>query len=117
MDEQMALNGGPIHAPVGAGVTMSGPSSVKTIDRLVGVLSCFSAERPTWSLAELSVQLGLPKSTLHRFLISLESHGILRRDAVDKRWRLGYRLFIWGSLAGETTDLRQLSRPVMCDLV
>ena len=95
---------------------MSGPSSVKTIDRLVGVLSCFSAERPTWSLAELSVQLGLPKSTLHRFLVSLESHGILRRDPVDKRWRLGYRLFIWGSLAGESTSLRQLAGPVMCDL-
>ncbi len=96
---------------------MSGPSPVKTIDRLVNVLSCFSPDRPTWSLAELSAQLGLPKSTLHRFLISLESHGVLRRDPVDKRWRLGYRLFIWGSLAGETTSLRQLARPVMCDLV
>jgi IclR family KDG regulon transcriptional repressor len=92
-------------------------SQVKTIDRLVRVLDCFTPERSTWSLAELSTQLDLPKSTLHRFLVGLESHGILRRDAGDKKWRLGYRLFIWGSLAAESTGLRQIARPIMHELV
>lgn len=96
---------------------MSNTSSVKTIDRLVMVLGCFSAERPAWSLAELSVHLGLPKSTLYRFLVSLEYHNILHRNPEDKRWRLGYRLFVWGNLAGESTNLRQLARPAMRDLV
>jgi IclR family KDG regulon transcriptional repressor len=92
-------------------------SQVKTIDRLVKVLDCFTPDRSTWSLAELSTQLHLPKSTLHRFLVGLESHGILRRDADDKKWRLGYRLFIWGSLAAESTGLRQIARPIMHELV
>ena len=92
-------------------------SQVKTIDRLVRVLDCFTPERSTWSLAELSTQLDLPKSTLHRFLVGLESHGILRRDAGDKKWRLGHRLFIWGSLAAESTGLRQIARPIMHELV
>jgi DNA-binding IclR family transcriptional regulator len=91
-------------------------SSVKTIDRLVKVLGCFSSERPTWSLAELSEQLGLPKSTLHRFLVSLEHHGILRRGARDRRWRLGYRLVIWGNEAQESTGLQHLARPVMQEI-
>ncbi len=90
---------------------------VKTVDRLVRVLDCFSFERPTWSLAELCTELDLPKSTLHRFLVSLEAHGILRRDPVDVRWRLGYRLFIWGALAERSTGLRQVTQPVMQDLV
>jgi len=59
----------------------------------------------------------LPKSTLHRFLVGLESHGILRRDADDRQWRLGYRLFVWGSLAGESTGLREIANPIMRDLV
>lgn len=96
---------------------MSKRPSVKTVDRLVRVLDCFSSQRPTWSLAELSAHLRLPKSTLHRFLVSLESYGILRRDSADKRWRLGYRLFIWGSLAAESTGLRHIARPIMRDLV
>jgi IclR family KDG regulon transcriptional repressor len=91
-------------------VTVNSSSSVKILD-------CFSPERPAWSLAELSAYLGLPKSTLHRFLVSLESHGILRRDAGDKQWRLGYRLSIWGGLAAQSTGLRHLARPIMRDLV
>jgi len=92
-------------------------SPVKTVDRLVKVLDCFSSQRPTWSLAELSLHLHLPKSTLHRFLCGLESHDVLRRDPADKRWRLGYRLFVWGNLAAESTGLRHVARPFMHDLV
>jgi len=90
---------------------------VKTIDRLVKIMDCFSPEQPVWSLRELSEQLQLPPSTLHRFLVSLEAHGILRRDPGDKRWQLGYRTFIWGNLAAESTGLRHVARPVMHDLV
>lgn len=91
--------------------------SVKTVDRLVKVLDCFTPEQPVWSLAELSDQLQLPPSTLHRFLVSLEAHGILRRDLSDKRWQLGYRTFIWGSLAAESTGLRHIARPILRELV
>jgi IclR family acetate operon transcriptional repressor len=92
-------------------------SPVKTVDRLVAILDCFSPGQQTWSLAELSAHLALPKSTLHRFLASLESHGILRRDPGDLRWRLGYRLFVWGSLAVESTGLRHVAGPALRDLV
>jgi DNA-binding IclR family transcriptional regulator len=91
-------------------------SPVKTVDRLVSILDVFRPERPAWSLAELSFHLGLPRSTLHRFLVGLEAHGILRRERGDARWRLGYRLFVWGSLVAETMSLRHLALPVMGDL-
>ncbi len=92
---------------------MSRSSSVATVDRLVRVLDVFSADRPTWSLADLSAKLCLPKSTLHRFLVSLETHGILRRDPADKLWRLGYRLVTWGELAERATGLGHVARPIM----
>jgi DNA-binding IclR family transcriptional regulator len=91
-------------------------SSVKTVDRMVEVLDRFSPEHPSWSLAELSSDLHLPKSTLHRFLVGLETHGILRRDPNNKLWRLGYRLLAWGRLAYEGTELKHIVRPVMLDL-
>jgi len=92
-------------------------TSVKTVDRLVRILDCFSPEQHAWSLADLSAHLGLPKSTLHRFLVSLESHGILRRGTTDKRWRLGYRLSVWGSAAAQSTGLRHIAKPIMRELV
>jgi len=54
--------------------------SVRTIDRLVAILNCFTRDKTSWSLADLSLRLGLPKSTLHRFLVGLEQHAILRRN-------------------------------------
>jgi len=91
-------------------------TDVKTLDRLVLILDCFTRSQPVWSLAELSARLNVPKSTLHRFLVGLETHDILRRDADNKCWRLGYRPVIWGSLAAESTTLRDLARPVMAEL-
>jgi IclR family KDG regulon transcriptional repressor len=92
-------------------------SAVKTIDRLVEILDYFASGHSVVSLAELSEHLNLPKSTLHRFLVSLESHGILRRDANDKKWRPGYHLIIWGSVAAENSTLREIAKPFLTDLV
>jgi DNA-binding IclR family transcriptional regulator len=92
-------------------------TSVKTIDRLVRIVDSFSSSRLSWTLTELSDHLDVPKSTLHRFLSSLEAHGILRQDEETKQWRLGYHLFVWGNLAQQSTALRDIAKPVMRDLV
>jgi DNA-binding IclR family transcriptional regulator len=92
-------------------------SAVKTIDRFVEILDCFAHEQRSLSLVELSTYLDLPKSTLHRFLVSLESHGILRRQEDNKRWQLGYHLIAWGNLASKSTSLREIARPFMRELV
>lgn len=96
---------------------MSKKDSVKTVDRLVSIVNSFNRERSTWSLTELSIKLGIPKSTLHRFLASLESHGILRRGHTDGLWRLGYQLVSWGNFAAESSGLRQVAKPILEDLV
>jgi DNA-binding IclR family transcriptional regulator len=96
---------------------MDNSSQVKTVDRLVDVLDCFTSEQSNWSLGELAGRLDIPKSTLHRFLASLESHGILRRDASRKKWQLGYHLLIWTSLASESSNLREIAQPILRELV
>lgn len=92
-------------------------STVKTIDRLVEILDYFATGHDSLSLAELSAYLNMPKSTLHRFLISLEVHGILRREEESRRWRLGYHLITWGGAAGESNSLRDVAHPVLLELV
>jgi IclR family KDG regulon transcriptional repressor len=91
-------------------------SAVKTIDRLVEILDYFAHCHAGLSLSELSEHLNLPKSTLHRFLVSLEAHGALRRDANDKKWFPGYKLIVWGSVAAENTTIREIAKPFMSDL-
>lgn len=88
-------------------------SPVKTINRLVEILDSFSSRPSGWTLVELSDHLGIPKSTLHRFLLALEAHGILQRDPRDRRWRLGYRPLLWGRLAANHGGLHLIARPIM----
>ena len=95
---------------------MDDRASVRTIDRMVEVLDCFSTDRPAWSLAELSARLELPKSTLHRFLVGLERNGLARRGHEDGKWRLGHRLVIWGNLAAATTGITHIAAPLMREL-
>jgi DNA-binding IclR family transcriptional regulator len=85
-------------------------SNVKTLNKLVLVLDSFTAERPAWTLAELSARLGMPKSSLHRLLVGLEEHGILVRNGTENLWRLGYRLFAWGNLVPRITGLQPVAR-------
>lgn len=92
---------------------MEGNPAVKTVNRLVKILDSFSSRPAGWSLVELSAHLGLPKSTLHRFLVALEAHGVLQRASGDHRWRLGYRPLLWGRLAANHGGLHLLARPVM----
>lgn len=93
-----------------------GIARVKTIDRMVAILGCFTVDKPGWSLADLTARLGVPKSSLHRHLLSLEHHGILRRDA-GKLWRLGHRLFIWGTLVPKINTLQHIAEPRLKYLV
>lgn len=93
-----------------------GNSTVTTIDRLVEILDYFAQGHTAVSLAELSDHLNLPKSTLHRFLFGLESHGILRREANNKKWQPGYHLIVWGSVAAENTMIRDIAKPFLSEL-
>jgi len=96
---------------------MAVSTSVKTVDRMVRIIDSFSTSRLSWTLTDLSEHLEVPRSTLHRFLRSLEAHGIVRQDDESKRWHLGYHLYVWGNLAEKSTALRDIARPVMEELV
>ncbi len=67
-------------------------------------------------MADLTAHLEVPKSSLHRYLLALEHHGILRRDQ-DKLWHLGFRLFFWGSMVSELASLRHVAKPYLNRLV
>jgi DNA-binding IclR family transcriptional regulator len=85
----------------------------QALDRFVAILNVFSAQRPSVSLAEVTVATGLDKSTVHRLLGALDGHQLVHRDPVTKRYRLGSALLIWGALAAESIDVRQAADPVM----
>jgi DNA-binding IclR family transcriptional regulator len=66
--------------------------TVRAVERALDILLCF-ANTSDLTLTEISIRVGLHKSTVHRLLASLEGKGFIMRDAGTDKYRLGYRLW------------------------
>ena len=84
---------------------------------MVSIIESFTKEKSVWSLRDLSAHLGIPKPSLHRFLVSFEHYGILHSRDKESNWSLGYCLFIWGSHVPQVATLQQIARHFLRDLV
>jgi IclR family transcriptional regulator, KDG regulon repressor len=76
----------------GDAIMDEGKHTVRAVERALDVLLCFT-ENTELGLTEISRQVSLNKSTVHRLLASLEGKGFLIRDRVSEKYRLGFRLW------------------------
>jgi IclR family acetate operon transcriptional repressor len=90
---------------------------IQAIERAVAILNAFSAERPELGVTELADLLGLHKSTVHRFLVNLETAGLVERNSRTARYRLGLRIFELGGLVLQQMNLWDEALPFLEGLV
>jgi IclR family pca regulon transcriptional regulator len=87
------------------------PSTSQSLERGLAILSAFRSDRPLLGVSELSRQIGLTRSTTHRYVATLAKLGYLRQDAATKRYRLGPRVLDLGFSAIHSMELREISAP------
>jgi IclR family acetate operon transcriptional repressor len=81
-------------------------------------LNCLSeAVEGGATLTELSEQVGLPSSTAHRLLTTLEQERYVRFDPEGRLWAIGVQAFITGSTFTKTRSLVAIARPHMRSLM
>ncbi|AVU76435.1 IclR family transcriptional regulator [Pseudomonas sp. FP1154] len=90
---------------------------VGAVSRLFAVLRSLGdtvegGERVT----QLAQRIGLSQPTTHRMLRSLMDEGMVEQDARSKRYRLSLDFFALAARAGNTGNLRELTRPAMLRL-
>jgi DNA-binding IclR family transcriptional regulator len=85
------------------------------VGRVMAVLNCFGVGRTELTLTQIATRSGLPLSTVRRVTMELESGGYLER-LVNKRYRVGIRLWEIGSIAPQQRGLREAAQPGMHDL-
>ena len=54
--------------------------SVRSVERALDILLCFSRESPELSMTQIAKRVGIHKSTAHRLLATLEQKNFLERD-------------------------------------
>jgi IclR family transcriptional regulator, acetate operon repressor len=89
------------------------PNGVQSIDRAVAILTAFTPQQPTIGVVELSRMTGLSRSTTHRLLASLLSHGLVRQVAAGDKYTLGPTVLSLASVADKSMDLRWMAGDLM----
>jgi DNA-binding IclR family transcriptional regulator len=97
----------------GIGHKVAGASSAR---KLLNVLLCFSADRPLWSVVELSEHLDVSMSTMYRYIALLREVGLIE-SAGDNSYRVSKRVIALAraSEAGRSR-LEDVALPVMTRL-
>lgn len=89
------------------------PYRVQVLDRALAALDVLANRSTECSLAELCTALKLHKSTVHRLMMVLERHRLVDKNQETGRYRLGLKLFEFGSKAIAALDLRRHARPCL----
>lgn len=87
----------------------AGQYHLKAISRALDVLDCFNESRPELTLKDISVQIGLPESTLFRILRTLESRHYLLQNP-DGSYQLPPKL-LFGFVQARAEHVRIKLRP------
>lgn len=86
---------------------------VRSVGRAVAILEQFTLDRPEPTLTEISIGIGLSKSTTHRLLTTLEAAEMVEFDRRSLRYRLGLKVFRLGSVASKSMDLVKQAEPLL----
>ncbi|MCF8067959.1 MAG: IclR family transcriptional regulator [Desulfobacterales bacterium] len=87
--------------------------SIKSVGKAVEILNCFSVQKPILGISDISRMLGYTKSTVSRLLSTLsEYHCVERTDGYGK-YKLGYRMQLWGTVSQELNTLPDVADPIM----
>jgi DNA-binding IclR family transcriptional regulator len=84
-----------------------------TAIRTIRVLKAFTDEQPALRFSDLMAATQLPKSTLVRFLNTLESEGFIAHDRRSGYYRLGLELIVLGERALRQTQVHQAALPLL----
>ena len=86
-----------------------GSAQSQSLERGLAILSAFKPVRPELGISELARELGLTRSTSHRYVATLARLGYLQQDPQSRKYRLGPKVLDLGFSAINSMELRQIA--------
>ncbi len=91
------------------------PQFSQSLERGLAILECFSPQRPVLGIADLADELGMSRSTTHRYVITLVALGYLVQG-MKRKYHLGLDVTKLGMAAMSGTSLREHTRAYLEEL-
>lgn len=92
---------------------MSDDYIVKPVYKALQVLQCLGTGKHAMALTEISHRVGIPKTTVFRYLRTLETCGFVVRNDDTDLYSLGMRIYQLGRAVNERLQFRELAIPHM----
>lgn len=83
----------------------------QSLERGLAILSSFSVDRRLIGVSEVAQELGLTRSTAHRYIATLARLGYLHQDPSTRKYVLGPRVLELGFTAINSMELRDVAAP------
>lgn len=99
------------------GRTTPFPYRAQVMSRGFQILDLLADSRDELGPTTLAARLSLHRSTIHRILMVLERHGLVRRSPARGKYSLGMKLFELGNRAIAQLDLPERAKPFLHKLV
>ncbi|WP_208590533.1 IclR family transcriptional regulator [Gracilibacillus suaedae] len=91
-------------------------SQVQSVERTLSILEILSAHPEGLSIANLSKELSLAKSTVHRLLSTLMTNGYVQQDEQTGHYRLGIQCLVLASSLLNQLDIRKVAKEALHNL-
>ena len=88
----------------------------QSLERGLLILSSFRSGSPLLGVSDLAREVGLSRSTTHRYISTLAALGYLQQDPLTRKYRLGPRVLDLGFSAINSMDLREVASPHLQEL-
>ena len=92
------------------------PRAINSLEKGLGILSCFDLRNNALSAQAISESLNIPLSTTYRYLETLEGKDFLSRNGVTRTYHLGLKLLKLGDIVSSQMKLDEIVLPHMKSL-
>lgn len=107
-----------IHFPKSGTIMQSNKKyyTIGAISKTCALLETLSMKK-AWELAELSKTMKMPKTTVHRILLTLQDEGYVIQEQKGRLYSLTYKLFSLGRKVISYTNIIDVARPFIKELL
>lgn len=102
-----------VRRPAAEDADKAAAGQVQSLSRALSLLDAVARSHDGLTLTELAQTVGLPPSTAHRLLTTLQQARFVRFDPLGSVWQIGVQAFVVGNAFARTRDVLMMARPHM----
>lgn len=92
-------------------------AQIRSVQRAIALLRALASKPRGAAVSELALQLGMPKSSVYRLLVTLRRSNWVAFDSDSERYHLGIGLLEVSAGVLDRLDLREIARPHLLAIV